>query len=43
MAWPIFGGFFLYTEHAPVWLQLAFYVACGWDMVREWAVARGVK
>ena len=24
MAWVIFGGYFLYTEHAPWWIQAAF-------------------
>jgi hypothetical protein len=33
MAWPIFGGFFLYTEHAPTWLQVAFWTACAIDAV----------
>lgn len=35
MSFLIFGGFFLYTEHAPVWLDVLFVLACLWDEIKE--------
>jgi hypothetical protein len=35
MAWAIFGGYFLYGEHAPMWLQIAFYVAVAVEFAWE--------
>lgn len=34
MSFWIFGGFFLYTEHAPWWVTVAFSVACGWELAQ---------
>lgn len=35
MAWVLFGGYFLHTEHAPWWFQAAFVACALFEAVEE--------
>ncbi len=35
IAWPIFGGFFLYVEKAPWFIQAGFLIGCAVDLYIE--------